>query len=515
MKAKYIWKIFCLLLIIGFPKESILAQGNRKCYTDKKYQQQLQSNNILSHQTLEKEMLKFLNSPQKDIQGNTIIIPVVFHIIHNGDPYELIQSQLDQLNADFSSDNNNLGETPDAFKNAIANMDIQFCLTELDQNGLSSTGINRYHINNFENLSEADCWTPEYLDENIVKPTIWDREDYLNIYSVIGIDDFENQNCNFFSYLGYAQYPGGSADTDAVVVSFYTLGSLENPNPLVDSYKGRTLTHEVGHWLNLFHLWGEDTGGCNHDDSVNDTPMQSQSNKGCPNFPLYDNCTNQANGIMFMNFMDYTDDACMTLFTKGQKARVQAAISTMRSSLIVAPCAAQSVLSISSLDLDAIQQDHNVLLTWNSVDNSDGRYQIEYKFSENEWSLLSTVENFTQTVNLSLSYLHNNPGKGIHYYRIKFLSDDEEYSSSIKTVFIDDDIEIVFPIPATDFLNITNPFNSDSFEIQIFSIQGKTLYLSSVNSNNLQVDISNFPSGIYILLIQNQNSSRYIKWIKS
>jgi len=125
------------------------------------------------------------------------------------------------------------------------------------------------------------------------------------------------------SLLGYAQFPGGTASTDGVVVLYSSMGSVANPFPGGGSYaRGRTLTHEVGHWLNLRHIWGDATCG---NDQVADTPVHNTSNGGCPTYPHLSTCSGTP-VEMTMNYMDYTYDACMYMFTAGQKTRMQAVL---------------------------------------------------------------------------------------------------------------------------------------------------------------------------------------------
>jgi hypothetical protein len=130
--------------------------------------------------------------------------------------------------------------------------------------------------------------------------------------------------------LGYAQFPGGPAQTDGVVILHSAFGTTGTAAAPFD--RGRTATHEIGHWLNLFHIWGDDGTGCNGTDEVDDTPNQADENTGCPGFPS-PSCANDPNGDMFMNYMDYTDDACMFMFTAGQVTRMQAALDGPRSSI--------------------------------------------------------------------------------------------------------------------------------------------------------------------------------------
>jgi hypothetical protein len=142
----------------------------------------------------------------------------------------------------------------------------------------------------------------------------WPSGSYLNIWS-----------CNLGGgLLGYAQFPGGAAATDGVVLLYSSIGSMVSPGTATPYQLGRTATHEVGHWLNLRHIWGDANCG---NDLVGDTPTQQTSNSGCPAFP-HVTCSNGTNGDMFMNYMDYTNDACMQMFSVGQSSRMNALFAT-------------------------------------------------------------------------------------------------------------------------------------------------------------------------------------------
>lgn len=248
-----------------------------------------------------------------------ITIPVVFHIVHNGDalgsnenlPESLILAQLEQLNQDFALLNSDASLIPALFQPVAANTEIQFCLAQRKPDGTATTGINRV------NGGQAS-WTQSQINSTLKPSTIWDRNQYLNIWSVV----FGGSSS---SLLGYAQFPGGAANTDGVVVVYSSVGSVALPNPAGGSYaRGRTATHEIGHWLNLRHIWGDATCGS---DLVADTPTHNTSNSGCPTYPHLSTCTGTP-VEMTMNYMDYTFDACMYMFTAGQKTRMQAVLAT-------------------------------------------------------------------------------------------------------------------------------------------------------------------------------------------
>src|SRR5690606_18344634 len=172
----------------------------------------------------------------------------------------------------------------------------------------------------------------------------WSKNKYLNIWVC-------NLNGNL---LGYASMPGIANDTlDGVVVSFSTIGGPDavGTNPTYNL--GRTLTHETGHWLNLIHIWGDDGNACTGTDNVNDTPNQAGPHYGTPGFP-YISCNNGPNGDMFMNFLDYTDDFVMNIFTAGQSQRMNAALSSLRTPLLTSN-GCQAVTAAIDLKLSEIK----------------------------------------------------------------------------------------------------------------------------------------------------------------
>ena len=230
---------------------------------------------------------------------------------------EQVRSQLDVLNADFRATNADLDAVPAPFRSRVGDALVEFELAATDPGGEVTSGIvrTRTSVTTFDGeIGELDD-----AIKTAAKP--WPAERYLNIWV-----------CSLGGgLLGYAQFPGGPPETDGVVIlntAFGTTGSVEAPFD-----RGRTATHEVGHWLNLLHIWGDDRLGCRGSDNVSDTPNQGGSNEGCPQFPRL-SCSNGPNGDMFMNYMDYSDDACMCLFTRGQVTRMHAALDGPRASLV-------------------------------------------------------------------------------------------------------------------------------------------------------------------------------------
>ncbi|MCB0580910.1 MAG: T9SS type A sorting domain-containing protein [Phaeodactylibacter sp.] len=287
----------------------------RQCGTMEYLEQQIQDNPERARrlQTIDRHAEHVQQNTQRAVTG-TIVIPTVVHIVYRSSGQNIsdaqVQSQIDVLNEDFRRLNADAANTPSVFQGVAADAEVQFCLATTDPSGNPTNGITR----------TASTRTSSFGTNDAVKfassggKDAWPAGNYLNIW-VCEIGG---------GILGYAQFPGGSAATDGVVLDYrYTGrgGTAQAPFNL-----GRTGTHEVGHWLNLRHIWGD--GNCNADDFVSDTPTAGGPNyTGSPcTFPGPNSC-NQGTGDlpdMFQNYMDYSDDACMNLYTQGQKTRMRA-----------------------------------------------------------------------------------------------------------------------------------------------------------------------------------------------
>ena len=250
-----------------------------------------------------------------------ITIPVVVHVIHNGDAYgtgenirdEQVLSQIQVMNEDFRR----IVGTPGF--GAGVDVEIEFCLAQSDPNGNPTTGINRV------NLGIAS-WDRANVEGNLKPNTSWDPNNYLNMWTCRFGGDLNG-------VLGYAQFPsasglagmpanGGGAGTDGVIMAFNAFGSSDiypAGSYLAPYDKGRTTTHEVGHWLGLRHIWGD--GNCTVDDFCADTPTAAAPNYNCV---LVNSCNDGPGDLpdQVENYMDYTNDTCMNIFTQNQKERM-------------------------------------------------------------------------------------------------------------------------------------------------------------------------------------------------
>lgn len=256
-------------------------------------------------------------------------IPVVVHVIYDKNnaniSREQIYSQIEVLNLDFRLKNTDASRVPNVFKQLAGDAMIEFELAKRDPHGNATNGITRTKtsLDKFP-YDSSDRYATEKLDKFIKKDefgkSAWPSDQYLNMW-VCSIDN---------GLLGYAQFPGGPAWSDGVVINniaFGTNGIAKPPYNL-----GRTATHEVAHFFDLLHIWGDDNGGCHRSDNVADTPNQAGANYDTPTFPSI-SCGNGPNGDMFMNYMDYVDDEAMFMFTKGQIRRMHATLSGSRNSL--------------------------------------------------------------------------------------------------------------------------------------------------------------------------------------
>lgn len=261
-----------------------------------------------------------LNAANRRLAPLDLTIPVVVHVVYNKPDQKIskqqVLSQLNVINNDFAALNADINTIPAPFKAARSqDLGVRFKLAVRDPQGDLTDGI-IYH----------DTKTTGFVTNDNIKfkalggADAWPRDQYLNIW--VG---------NLYDgILGYAQFPGGPSATDGVVINYTAFGTVETAKVPFD--KGRTLTHELGHWLGLYHIWGDDGQACYGSDEMNDTPNMAGPNRQSPTFP-HISCDNAPHGDMFMNYMDYVDDKSMVMFTDDQSIRMRSMLLNVRSSL--------------------------------------------------------------------------------------------------------------------------------------------------------------------------------------
>ncbi len=285
----------------------------------------------------------------KTSAGNEVpVVPVVFHVILNksqmvsiGDTAGIIQrinAQLDVLNRDFNAMNADSVKIPGGFKGLYGNAGIRFGLAHTAPDGSATPGYeiitttkNGFNIEN-EGGSGYGFSGAKYFQYG--GADAWDTESYLNIWIINPLEDGTVTNVLGLAippYLATDEY-GISPVEMGIAVHYAAFGNRRHllENYIKGSDMGRTLVHEVAHFFDLLHIWGDDDGACPYnggsDDGIDDTPLQSTSSSGCLKYPRFDACTRTGDGIMFMNYMDYSSDSCLLLFTHGQVAKMQAAL---------------------------------------------------------------------------------------------------------------------------------------------------------------------------------------------
>ncbi|MBK8847027.1 MAG: T9SS type A sorting domain-containing protein [Bacteroidetes bacterium] len=317
MKNKYI-ALMCFLFLSSI---KINAQNAPHwCASHHEFESQMKTNPDYAHsqKQLEEFTARFVEDYLKSNDNQKFVnkvIPVVFHVVHEGGAENIdrsqILNQLEILNNDYQRLNADTGNTPLVFRPLAANSNIEFRLATLDPNGNCTDGITR----TFSGITNG-C-------RNNVKALIyWPSNKYLNVWVVKSI---QNTGGSPGTVLGFAQFPGsGSSLTDGIVMIHSFVGAVGTAAG--NGNNGRVLCHEAGHWFNLRHIWGDAVCGS---DFVSDTPPQEALNFGCATWPSVSNCNGNApNGDMFMNYMDYSDGDCMNMFSAGQSARMAAALNS-------------------------------------------------------------------------------------------------------------------------------------------------------------------------------------------
>jgi hypothetical protein len=317
--------LFILTIFYVFP-----AIAQRNCGTETAILQQIQANPALLQVRQAKEArLREATLRMKQIKAlsktsySTITIPVVVHIVLKN-PASVtdaqVLSQIATLNEDYIAANADMSKLPAAWQPLIGNSSLQFCLAQRTPDGNPTDGIDR--VTTTRNTFSIDNAAQAVKFASSGGADIWDNTRYLNIW----VCDLAGD------YLGVATFPGlYPSNQEGVAVDYVAFGSTGTATSPYN--KGRTTVHEIGHYFTLRHTWGDESA-CAADDGIDDTPLQGTNTYGCPAFPVEDKCTVDSPGIMFNNYMDYSDDACMLLFTSEQVDRMRVSLDADHASLL-------------------------------------------------------------------------------------------------------------------------------------------------------------------------------------
>ena len=338
-------KIITLAFSLLFVGMNIYGQETAstvvRCATDEYMKKMFEANPALKVQRQKDELLVQQGVDRLNTSKSAqmiFTIPVVVHVVYRTATQNIsdaqVQSQIDALNEDFARLNADTVNTPAAFKPYARATNFRFCLAQQDTNGNPTNGIERRltTTSSFSTNNGVKAYATGGLDA-------WDVNRYLNIWV-----------CNMSGgILGYGEFPLMSHTTTyGLVIQYNAFGRV---GTLQATYNlGRTTVHEISHCFNLYHIWGDDGGTCGGSDYCPDTPNQGSENYGCRTYPYYDNCATTGNGVMFMNYMDYSDDVCLNMFTTQQSFRMNSAMSQYYPTLLSSTACEAPTTGISNID---------------------------------------------------------------------------------------------------------------------------------------------------------------------
>ncbi len=459
--------ILTLLLTIAC-SFSLFAQEKDRCHSTEKMM--LAYGDYDAHMQEIDEGIKAFNKLQEPTDRQMFVeIPVHVVIVHppgqsigTGSNLSLaqIESQIEVLNEDFTASNDDYSDVPAGF--SPGDPQIFFCLASTDENGNPTDGVTRYA-------------TSQNFDSNefgIKQATGWDRDIYLNVWVAPTI-----------GALGYAYVPSLSSLPNPVLdgIAIWT-GTFGGPGYNSPPYNlGRTATHEVGHYLGLPHIWRNN--GCGADDGFADTPLQDDSNFGCPTHPS-PSCGNS--GDMFMNYMDYVDDDCMVAFSEDQGDYMNQILNTSRSSLLLAANFACGI-SVDPIELTLVSSGD-----LECAGDEDGFIEVLAEGGSGTYTYYIDYDNLSNTT----GYFDDLPG-GTYIITVYDSFDNEE---SI-TVSINEPAEILInPVVSQDI-----ECYNDSNAVVTFVVTGGSngSYSYSLDNGPLTTNptFENLPAGDYNIAV--------------
>lgn len=502
--------------------------AQRNCGSMEYLQQQILQDPIreLQLERIERFTEQYDIQLEKAFSGGILTVPVIVHVVYGNSTENIsdaqIASQIAVLNDDFRRLNGDRSNTPADFQGVAADTEIEFCLTQTIRKSTTRSSFGTNDDVKSSSTGGSDAITPTQA---------------LNVWI-----------CEIGGgILGYAQFPGGPAATDGIVLDYRYVGTTGTATAPFNL--GRTATHEVGHWLNLRHIWGD--GGCNVDDFVADTPSAGGPNYtggGCT-YPGPNSCKPKGKNSggdlpdMFQNYMDYSDDGCMNLFTSGQKDRMWAAISSARPELMSAACdgttppppppteppTAGDCDAPTGLGSSRGKGGRQLTISWNAASGAQ-TYAVEI-YDGNSLYASGSVSGTSASVNVS---------KNVTYtYRVRSacaggaVSAWAEGSGRTARLAGTTDREVgIFPNPTNarevtltwdlnpSILTGVNPIlvagGAEQIRVEVRDLTGRVLrQLTVADTGQTSLNVGDLVGGVYLINVSNENgytvSTRLVK----
>ncbi|OFY70018.1 MAG: hypothetical protein A3G23_01175 [Bacteroidetes bacterium RIFCSPLOWO2_12_FULL_37_12] len=332
------------------------SKGIRRCGTMEVLDQAIKQNPLIAEKmkAIERNTQNYIRTHGSKPSERAIVrIPVVVHVVYNTASQNISDAQINSQITVLNQDYRKMAGTPGYNTNAVgADCEIEFCLATKDPSGAATTGITRRNTTKTGFLFSS----PYEVKQSTYGKVGWDYTKYLNIWVCYMTDNT----------LGYATFPGTETTYDGVVIGYQHFGTTGTATSPFNG--GRTATHEVGHWLNLYHIWGDAYCG---DDLVSDTPPSTGENYGCPTGKT-SSCSGTTTD-MIQNYMDYTDDACMNIFTVGQKSRMTATLNGTRASLKTSTgCSGTTTTAYCASNGQSVSDEYISKVQFGTINNTTG-----------------------------------------------------------------------------------------------------------------------------------------------
>ncbi|WP_224744186.1 M43 family zinc metalloprotease [Pontibacter aquaedesilientis] len=486
----FILLLFLLTTYAGLAQVSVPAR-ERSCATDSYLEVMKQQDPGFEQRyklTLEAVQQAMRQRPAgQHLRQATVTVPVVFHVVYNkqGENIrdEQILSQLAVLNEDFRRMNADTTNTPAYFRSLAADTQIEFCLAIVDPQGNPTTGITRTQTSK-ESFS---------FFSDLVKSTAnggidgWDHTQYLNIW----ICNLSNDE------LGYSSSPGATPSRDGVVLHHRSVGAAPFNTSMWAFNLGRTATHEIGHWLGLKHIWGLGIT-CRDSDDIDDTPNQLSETVGCPD-GIRLSCDNGPNGNMWQNYMDYTNDACMNLFTAGQATYMQSVLQSARSYVYASVACTGELRSRFQ-----VAQPGDTLVAVGDQVQFQGSF-AGFKPTAWLWHFEGGTPATSTEQNPTVRY--SRPGN----YRVSLTTSNENMSHTLEKedyIYVTPNDVRVYPNPASGFITIEQAARQEVLQVELINRYGQAMLKEQVQDRVLRLDVQGLPAGMYILRMASTNGLR-------